>query len=114
MFSVCFFRQNTEYEMRISDWSSDVCSSDPPSAAAAPPRSRASSSNRTRRSDFRRTPVSNKPVIVILSPWYEAAMAELDQHCTVHRLWEAADRSEEGRVGQECVTTCRSRWSPAH
>src|SRR3546814_5163917 len=25
---LCFFKQNTAYEMRISDWSSDVCSSD--------------------------------------------------------------------------------------
>src|SRR3546814_3407977 len=25
-----FFKQKTAYEMRISDWSSDVCSSDPP------------------------------------------------------------------------------------
>src|SRR3546814_4490282 len=25
---VCFFKQKTGYEMRISDWSSDVCSSD--------------------------------------------------------------------------------------
>src|SRR3546814_18286620 len=24
------------------------------------------------------------------------------------------DRSEERRVGKECVSTCRSRWSPAH
>src|SRR3546814_20064804 len=23
-------------------------------------------------------------------------------------------RSEERRVGKECVSTCRSRWSPAH
>src|SRR3546814_7093040 len=27
---VCFFKQRTAYEMRISDWSSDVCSSDLP------------------------------------------------------------------------------------
>src|SRR3546814_3891843 len=27
-FYCCFFKQNTAYEMRISDWSSDVCSSD--------------------------------------------------------------------------------------
>src|SRR3546814_12784867 len=26
----------------------------------------------------------------------------------------AGDRSEERRVGQECVSTCRSRWSPYH
>src|SRR3546814_8048625 len=28
MFYCCFFKQKTAYEMRISDWSSDVCSSD--------------------------------------------------------------------------------------
>src|SRR3546814_2252449 len=28
MCGVCFFKQKTAYEMRISDWSSDVCSSD--------------------------------------------------------------------------------------
>src|SRR3546814_8917666 len=27
-FMFCFFKQKTAYEMRISDWSSDVCSSD--------------------------------------------------------------------------------------
>src|SRR3546814_7761497 len=27
-YSICFFKQMTAYEMRISDWSSDVCSSD--------------------------------------------------------------------------------------
>src|SRR3546814_17563440 len=26
----------------------------------------------------------------------------------------SADRSEERRVGKECVSTCRSRWSPYH
>src|SRR3546814_6488791 len=33
-FCVFFFKQKTAYEMRISDWSSDVCSSDLPSSAA--------------------------------------------------------------------------------
>src|SRR3546814_3713671 len=28
MFSIFFFKQKTAYELRISDWSSDVCSSD--------------------------------------------------------------------------------------
>src|SRR3546814_5764080 len=31
---VCFFKQKTAYEMRISDWSSDVCSSDRKALAA--------------------------------------------------------------------------------
>src|SRR3546814_4962772 len=38
MFHLCcvvfFFKQKTAYEMRISDWSSDVCSSDLPPANA--------------------------------------------------------------------------------
>src|SRR3546814_20335133 len=28
----------------------------------------------------------------------------------LHRM----QRSEERRVGKECVSTCRSRWSPSH
>src|SRR3546814_2573190 len=31
-----------------------------------------------------------------------------------HQIIEATDRSEERRVGKECVSTCRSRWSPYH
>src|SRR3546814_16336829 len=29
-------------------------------------------------------------------------------------LWAVGHRSEERRVGQECVSTCRYRWSPSH
>src|SRR3546814_9854371 len=32
---MCYFKQKTAYEMRISDWSSDVCSSDPDNAFSA-------------------------------------------------------------------------------
>src|SRR3546814_16118046 len=28
--------------------------------------------------------------------------------------WVESERSEERRVGKECVSTCRSRWSPDH
>src|SRR3546814_14867274 len=41
------------------------------------------------------------------------AVALLGLAC--HLLWEATvvpQRSEERRVGKECVSTCRSRWSP--
>src|SRR5213082_28357 len=35
---------------------------------------------------------------------------------TMKRSWPAcrAARSEERRVGKECLTQCRSRWSPYH
>src|SRR3546814_17368390 len=43
-----------------------------------------------------------------------------NSHCSKHDHWlsldprHAATRSEERRVGKECVRTCRSRWSPYH
>src|SRR3546814_7008493 len=37
VFLFFFFKQKTAYEMRISDWSSDVCSSDLAAVHAAPP-----------------------------------------------------------------------------
>src|SRR3546814_14546531 len=33
---------------------------------------------------------------------------------TVFEHYAASQRSEERRVGKECVSTCRSRWSPYH
>src|SRR3546814_12431592 len=33
---------------------------------------------------------------------------------TIEALIKAGARSEERRVGKECVSTCRSRWSPYH
>src|SRR3546814_9142214 len=32
----------------------------------------------------------------------------------IYHSWLFATRSEERRVGKECVSTCRSRWSPYH
>ena len=37
-----------------------------------------------------------------------------DQLICVRGNCEAEVRSEERRVGKECVSTCRSRWSPYH
>src|SRR3546814_2962233 len=69
-----FFKQKTAYEMRISDWSSDVCSSDLCGGRCA-------FGNPGRQ------------------PYARSSHSQ---------------RSEERRVGKECVSTCRSRWSPYH
>src|SRR3546814_10792271 len=74
-----FFEQKTAYELRISDWSSDVCSSDLPLSAPG------------------------------LRAGLEGSLRRLKaDHVDVFY------RSEERRVGKECVSTCRSRWSPFH
>src|SRR3546814_2400199 len=74
---IFFFKQKTAYEMRISDWSSDVCSSD---------------------------------LLGVSDPVLDVAR-ELEQ---IALNDEYFIRSEERRVGKECVSTCRSRWSPYH
>src|SRR3546814_15356238 len=47
----------------------------------------------------------------------ELAIVDTHQAAAIgsdHILLEPGDRSEERRVGKECVSTCRSRWSPYH
>src|SRR3546814_4168386 len=94
------FKQKTAYEMRISDWSSDVCSSDLLAGVLS----------------FQE----------ISHHCFQAFCVTKDAHCRVpfacqqHKETSQlgrsgfTKRSEERRVGEECVSTCRSRWSPYH
>src|SRR3546814_6841769 len=94
-----FFKQKTAYEMRISDWSSDVCSSDLATDLAASPAGPAPQMTLAAGNEHgaaRSMPIS--PLV-----------AELNEPAPNEPTWE---RSEERRVGKECVSTCRSRWSP--
>src|SRR3546814_1674753 len=99
-----FFKQKTAYEMRISDWSSDVCSSD---LLLDWLRDRCP----VRRGLF----FTHGDPDSIAS--LRAAVAQWKQPDAPHMLVPQLDesyRSEERRVGKECVSTCRSRWSPYH
>src|SRR3546814_12747076 len=102
--SIFFSKQKTAYEMRISDWSSDVCSSDlqvEQAVAGAPERG-----DPLHRADRRGHGI------------------DLRRHCLGHRGRRGrlhrrhgggggAPSSEERRVGKEWVRPCRSRWSPS-
>src|SRR3546814_16873282 len=97
-----FFKQKTAYEMRISDWSSDVCSSDLPTLVAAVPEIAALVAE-GRVTVLRSDSTPSRSVL--------NALAAMEQPGPL--LVTTADhRSEERRVGKECVSTCRSRWSP--
>ena len=37
--------------------------------------------------------MSTKPDLLVISPWYDVAMEELDDHFTVHKLWESEDKA---------------------
>src|SRR3546814_11842769 len=84
--------------MRISDWSSDVCSSDLMTDEAA---SRVVAENDRMAGDGLR-------VLAVARRDFDRAT--FDPRADLLALV----RSEERRVGKECVSTCRSRWSPYH
>src|SRR3546814_10770936 len=99
---IFFFKQKTAYEMRISDWSSDVCSSDLIEDLVQKP---------------------GQPLALLEDDADEPrALCGREVARREQDLGEGADgghrraqfRSEERRVGKECVRTCRSRWSPYH
>src|SRR3546814_4069553 len=103
----CFFKQKTAYEMRISDWSSDVCSSDLDGGTTLACRRKKGTSGTLLGADD--VPIDEAPLAAVLRGQTRDTFGlsfSLDQ--------ETLRRSEERRVGKECVSTCRSRWSPYH
>src|SRR3546814_15636936 len=93
--------------MRISDWSSDVCSSDLiedvvlddvrlPPARVTPMEDLAT---RKLEGEIGRLPTSPE-----FPQWQRDILLSPPRYL----------RSEERRVGKECVSTCRSRGSPCH
>src|SRR3546814_20253709 len=95
--------------MRISDWSSDVCSSDligfalldpvGPAELNAPVADRLFEAGRRRER-------TNAAFVYLRSDIVDEIVGNL------HRLPRADRRSEERRVGKEGVSPCRSRWYP--
>src|SRR3546814_13115226 len=47
-----------------------------------------------------------------LSTYENVRLAVMRAHGLQYAFWKFIDRSEERRVGKECVSTCRTRWSP--
>src|SRR3546814_11958478 len=97
--------------MRISDWSSDVCSSD-----LAEPRERDCARHHFGKSATlfgRHAQLAED----LGFGWpgtehvdADAAVLEFERPASRER----PDSTEERRVGKECVSTCRSRWSTYH
>src|SRR3546814_5843745 len=97
------FKQKTAYEMRISDWSSDVCSSDLKTISVSAG-----------------TPDANEKLqeaLILAEPGdvveLGAGTWTLTDGLSLH-VDNVTVRSEARRVGKECVRTCRLRWWPYH
>src|SRR3546814_15879972 len=95
--------------MRISDWSSDVCSSD----------LRHSGSGGI---EFTGKHLNHEPVeegarnrrLGLALGQFELRVLEVHDRLTERLALLHIVRSEERSIGKECVSTCRSRWSPYH
>ena len=92
-----FFKQKTAYEIVVSDWSSDVCSSD--LGASEEERERDRERGRERDRERQRERKRER---------------DIERERERERGREREGRSEERRVGKECLRLCRSRWSPYH
>src|SRR3546814_11497154 len=106
--------------MRISDWSSDVCSSDLWWVAGRQPKHLAAMCAWEAANDYYREFARHGGILcTFIKNWYRMQVPPV-QHGVGTRGYrsrvtgELVARSEERRVGQECVSTCSSRWSPYH
>src|SRR3546814_13971045 len=99
--------------MRISDWSSDVCSSDLFKTGhnlysrLGSGIDYSAASQRVHEEAERQLSRLDEIAEKVDDPKIERAREKIDQ-----ALAASTDRSEERRVGKECVSTCRCRWSP--
>src|SRR3546814_6769591 len=103
-----FFKQKTAYEMRISDWSSDVCSSDLVHEVRL-----LGVDGEAGAHDHVLERVTRQPQMG-LGPVITSCLGNLRRKLFLVGRERQVVRSEERRVGKECVSTCRSRWSPYH
>src|SRR3546814_11622726 len=98
--------------MRISDWSSDVCSSDLADAALAGVEGAEVGLEAVGAElDGPLGHVGRAGDEAVDTP-VRLAVGGVVVGRLVEELAPVAARSEERRVGKECVSTCRSRWSP--
>src|SRR3546814_19914957 len=127
-----FFKQKTAYDMRISDWSSDVCSSDLRLRVTSLDRLFSLSHIRLDKLNILLNQSNLQGILVvgIHKPTQHGECQGRDSsrdqplnrteshlrnrigfsHMHTPLTW----RSEERRVGKECVSTFRFRWSPYH
>src|SRR3546814_1322672 len=124
---IFFFKQKTAYGWRISDWSSDVCSSDLSERAASDVDLLVISDLLNYSILYESLSAAEmqlarrvNPVLLTLEQWRNrlsrdesfASRIVRGEVIVIQEAPGGAGRSEERRGGEECVSTCRSRGWP--
>src|SRR3546814_7253428 len=115
MFFFFFFKQKTAYDVRISDWSSDVCSSDLGAFFAMFTVLRRTGWKANILVGLRETGTATCSIFLLIigAGLFSLGVSTTGLPMHLATLVTELDlRSEERRVGKECVSTCRSRWAP--
>src|SRR3546814_5832461 len=102
------FKQNTSYEMRICDWSSDVCSSDLDGFYTSAQNHLGAVGIPSAPNYLAIAGVTTQAVITFVDPADPGRKASTDFFGFDNAGLTDA-RSEESRDGTECVSPCRSR-----
>src|SRR3546814_10526842 len=113
---IFFIKTKTAYEMGISEWSSEVCSSDLIKTMV-----KKELEFWECLQEFRAPAMTDRDYHLRNDGvWKQTAVSFMDAQAELKK-WEAREkelrgslRSEERRVGKECGSTCRSRRSPGH
>src|SRR3546814_12807791 len=102
--------------MRISDWSSDVCSSDLLLCSYAYSQDFVFGSLTSGDLKLAKSDLDSFSNAAVLNEYGKAYMVYDDTRGYTQLVvdYHVRIRSEERRVGKECVSTCRSRWWPYH
>src|SRR3546814_18109001 len=100
--------------MRISDWSSDVCSSDLGLYACNSILGALAARERTGRGQHVEVCLYDSGIAMLINVASNYLLSGKDarRFGNGHPSIVPYTRSEERRVGKECVSPCRSRWSP--
>src|SRR3546814_15200093 len=117
MFDVCYVRQMTACVLRMSDWSSDVCSSDILDWAGLVSEAIIGQTHGTYLSQHVFAPLAMRDTAFVMRDDMRARKAKIHQrvdgNLVPHDLEQpppAEVRSDERRGGKGCDSTCRSVW----
>src|SRR3546814_3321199 len=118
LFFFFFFKQKTAYEMRISDWSSDVCSSDLACSKRADNNCVVASQNQINQQDLSKSRKDRRIIEIgkIMDdarPYFRRSSRHGNGRCSGCDEIDHDSLTRSSLIGSCCRRNLRSSWSPS-